>query len=312
MIHNKEERRFSDILSDESESSARAIRRVVKIGCIVNAILMLLKLTAGYFGHSDALVADGFHSLNDVAADLIMLVFVGISYKMADSKYAYGYGKFETFSSFLISAVLIIVGCGIIYEAVESIINYCQGEILEQPDIWTVVVVIVAMCCKEGLFRFYSYCGRKVESNALIANAWHHRSDAMASIATLVGVSFSHFFGPAFRILDPLASLVIAVFILVPAIRLFRPAFGELMEHSLSENEIEKARKIAESVKGVEGVNYLRTRRVGHHLVFDMGISVLPDIPVKELEIITDEVEMALQQAFCRHIIVTLQVSGNK
>ncbi len=310
MKHEIEERRLSDIITDEGEGSARAIRRVVKIGCVVNALLMVLKLSAGYFGHSDALVADGFHSLNDLAADIIMLVFVGISYKAADKKYAYGYGKFETFSSFLISAFLIVVACGIIFEAVESITGYFNGEILEQPDIWTVVVVLVAMCCKEGLFRFYSYSGRKQNSTALVANAWHHRSDAFASIATLIGVTFSHFFGPAFRILDPVASLVIAIFILVPAIRLFRPAFGELMEHSLPERDVEKARSVAEDVKGVEEITYLRTRRSGHHLLFDMGIKVDPKLSVADGEAIAENVEEALKNAFCRHIIVSVRVTG--
>lgn len=310
MKHDIEERKLSDILPDEGESSARAIRKVVKIGCVVNAMLMCLKLCAGYFGHSDALVADGFHSLNDLAADIIMLVFVGISYKAADSKYSYGYGKFETFSSFLISAFLIVIGCTIAFEAVETIVGYFNGEVLEQPDIWTVVVVLVAMACKEGLFRFYSYSGKKENCTALVANAWHHRSDAFASIATLIGVTFSHFFGPAYRILDPVASLVLAVFILVPAVRLFHPAFRELMERSLAESDVDKAKAVAKSVTGVEGINSIRSRKVGHHLVFDLSIKVAPSLTIKEGEEISHNVEEALKKAFCKHIIVTVNLSA--
>lgn len=310
MKHDIEERKLSDILPDEGESSARAIRKVVKIGCVVNAMLMCLKLCAGYFGHSDALVADGFHSLNDLAADIIMLVFVGISYKAADSKYSYGYGKFETFSSFLISAFLIVIGCTIAFEAVETIVGYFNGEVLEQPDIWTVVVVLVAMACKEGLFRFYSYSGKKENCTALVANAWHHRSDAFASIATLIGVTFSHFFGPAYRILDPVASLVLAIFILVPAVRLFHPAFRELMERSLAESDVDKAKAVAKSVTGVEGINSIRSRKVGHHLVFDLSIKVAPSLTIKEGEEISHNVEEALKKAFCKHIIVTVNLSA--
>ncbi|MDE6770624.1 MAG: cation diffusion facilitator family transporter [Muribaculaceae bacterium] len=309
MKHEIDERKLSDILPDEGESSARAIRRVVKIGCVVNALLMCLKLCAGYFGHSDALVADGFHSLNDLAADIIMLVFVGISYKAADSKYSFGYGKFETFSSFLISTFLIIVAYTIAYEAVESIVDYFKGEELAQPDIWTVIVVLVAMACKEGLFRFYSYSGKKENCQALVVNAWHHRSDAFASIATLIGVSFSHFFGPAFRILDPIASFVIAIFILIPATRLFRPAFRELMERSLPAADVDKAITTTEGVAGVEGIDYIRTRRVGHHLVFDLGIKVSPTLTVPQGEAIANNVKAALQQAFCRHIITTVSLT---
>lgn len=305
MKHDIEEKKLSDLLPDEGEGSAHAIRRVVKIGCVVNVLLMCLKLCAGYFGHSDALVADGFHSLNDVAADLIMLVFVGISYKAVDAKYSYGYGKFETFSSFMISVLLLVIACGIWFEAIESIVGYFNGEELAQPDIWTVVVVLVAMVCKEGLYRFYSYSGKKIGSSALVANAWHHRSDAMASIATLIGVTFSHFFGVAFRILDPIASLVIAVFIIFPALRILRQAFRELMEHSLPQEEI-KALETVKDVKGVEAVERIRSRKVGHHLVFDLLIKVSPDITTAEGERITENVEDALKSAFCKHIIVSV------
>ncbi|MBS7347359.1 MAG: cation transporter, partial [Muribaculaceae bacterium] len=171
-------------IPDEGGSQASAIRRVVRIGCIINFILMGLKLGAGYFGHSEALFADGFHSLNDVAADIIMLIFVGISYRKPDRRFNYGYGKFETFSSFLMSSLLIVISVLIAIEAGESILAYFKGEELDQPDFWTFVVVLFAIFCKEGLYRFYSAVGRRVESKALVANAWHHRSDALASVAT--------------------------------------------------------------------------------------------------------------------------------
>jgi cation diffusion facilitator family transporter len=297
---------LSQALPDESGKSAHAIRRVVRIGCAVNAFLMVLKIVAGHFGHSDALVADGFHSLNDLAADIIMLIFVGISYRAADARYAYGYGKFETFSSFLISAFLIVISLMIGAEAAESVVSYARGEILPQPDIWTFVVVLFAMGCKEGLFHFYSRAGKKADSKALMANAWHHRSDALASVATLVGVTFSHFFGPAFRILDPLASFVIAVFIFVPAVRLFQPAFAELMERSLPVTEVEKARAVIASVAGVEGISYLRTRRNGHHLIFDVGIEVDPHLTIDQGAEIASSIESVLRAAYCPHILVSV------
>lgn len=294
------------VLPDESGEAARTIRRVVKIGCAVNAVLMVLKIGAGYFGHSDALMADGFHSLNDLAADLIMLIFVGISYRAADGHYAYGYGKFETFSSFLISAFLIVVAVMIGVEAVESIVDYARGETLQQPDIWTFVVVLFAMLCKEGLYRFYSHAGRKADSKALMANAWHHRSDAMASVATLIGVTFSHFFGEGFRILDPVASLLIAVFILVPAVRLLVPAFVELMDRSLPDEQVEKARGVVSGVEGVKGISYLRTRRNGHHLVFDVGVLLARGTTIDEGADVAARIEAGLKEAFCRHIYVSV------
>ena len=304
--HISDSRRLIDILSDKSRESAKIIRRVVIIGCIVNALLMFLKLGAGYFGHSEALVADGFHSLNDLAADIIMLIFVGISYRDADDKYNYGYGKFETFSSFIISMLLVIIACTIAFEAVESILDYIQGEELEQPDIWTVVAILIAKCCKEGLFRFYSHNGKKENSMALVANAWHHRSDAMASVATLIGVTFSHFFGPAFRVLDPVASLVIACFILVPAVKLFLRAFFEFMERSLTDPELKKAEEAIRSVEGVDDIYYLRTRRMGHQLMFDIGITTDPNLSIKDGTRISRQIEAKLVQTFCPHIMLTV------
>lgn len=308
-LHHTHARPLSQSLPDESGASARAIRRVVKIGCAVNAILMALKLTAGYLGHSDALVADGFHSLNDVAADLIMLVFIGISYRAADARFAYGYGKFETFSSFLMASLLIVISVMIGVEAVESITEYAMGGELPQPDVWTFVVVLFCMACKEGLFRFYSHVGRKADSKALVANAWHHRSDALASVATLIGVTFSHFFGPAFRILDPVASLVIAVFILIPALRLFGPAFAELMERSLPARDVENARAIVGCIQGVKGICYLRTRRNGHHLVFDVGIKVDRHLDIEQGAEIAASIEQALSAAYCPHVLVSVTTS---
>lgn len=297
---------LSQIIPDESSESARTIRRAVEVGCLINILLMVLKLTVGHYGHSDALFADGFHSVNDVAADLIMLVFIGISYKEADNHFAYGYGKFETFASFMMSSFLILIAVMIGYEGVESIISYTHGEPLPQPDIWTLVVVLFAMACKEFLFRFYHRVGKKVGSKAMMANAWHHRSDALASIATLSGVTFAHFFGPAFRICDPIASLMIAVFILVPAIRMMRSAFGELMEKSLPREEVDMAKSAIERTTGVMELVTLRTRRVGHYLVFDAKLKLAPGTTIEEISAITSAIEAALKQAFCRHIIVSV------
>ncbi|MDE6682041.1 MAG: cation diffusion facilitator family transporter [Muribaculaceae bacterium] len=243
---------LSGLLTAEASQSSRSIRRIVTIGCIVNACLMALKLSVGYLGHSDALVADGFHSLNDFAADLIMLLFIGISFKKADSRYSYGYGKFETFSTFLISLFLLFVSWHIGAEAIERIKEYLGGKVLAQPDIWTVIVVLVAMCAKEFLFRYYRRGALKTGTMALLTNAWHHRSDAMASIATLIGVSFSHFLGESWRILDPCASLILVLFIVVAAIRMLYPAFIELMDHSCSPEIKDKATSIVEHTELVK------------------------------------------------------------
>lgn len=305
-IHHHHHQPLLKILPDESADAAKTIRKVVKIGCAVNALLLVLKLCAGYFGHSDALVADGFHSLNDLAADIIMLIFIGISYRSADSRYSYGYGKFETFSSFLMSAFLIIISTVIAYEGVESIVAYSNGETLPQPELWTLWVVVFAMACKEGLYRFYYRTGKRTGSKALMANAWHHRSDALASVATLIGVGGARFFGESLRVLDPIASCLIALFIFVPALKLFRNAFAELMEHSLPKAEIDKARDAVAAVVGVEEVVNIRSRRNGHHVVLDVEAAVDPELSMAHAHVIAERIRENIRKAFCPHAIVSV------
>lgn len=296
----------SQALHDSGGESADIIRRVVIIGCCVNCLLMAVKLCAGYLGHSEALVADGFHSLNDIVADIIMFVFVGMSFREADERYSYGYGKFGTFASLLMSCLLIIIAVLITIEGVESIIDYSRGIELQQPDIWTFIAVLFVMACKEGLYRFYSHSGHKIESKALIASAWHHRSDALASIATLIGVTFAHFFGPSFRVLDPVASLVIAVFIFIPAIRMLWPAFIELMDHSLPAADVDRVKSIIKKVVGVKSIRYLRSRRNGHCMVFDIGIGVPSELSVGEAAEISDNIKSDIEKAYCHHVTVSI------
>lgn len=300
--HNKES------LASEITANAGAgyVRRVVTFGCIVNALLMVLKLLVGYYGHSDALMADGFHSLNDFAADLIMLIFVGISFRPADRKYTYGYGKFETFSSFLMASFLIIIAVMIGMEGVESIIAVAHGEVLERPDVWTIVVVIFSMVAKDALYRYYSHAANRVGSKALKANAWHHRVDALSSVATLVGVGCAYFFGEKMRIFDPIASILIAVFILLPALKLFMPAFSELMERSLPAASVEKAREIIAAQKGVVRIESLKCRRNGHYRLFDVKIAVSPEITINAGAAIAADVEQALIEAFGKSTLTTV------
>lgn len=295
-----------DLLLNRGSDDAKTIRKVVLIGCIVNTCLMLMKLTVGWFGHSEALIADGFHSMNDMAVDLIMLIFVGISYKQANSKYTYGYGKFETVSSLGIAALMIFIATMIMIEGIESISEFIRGEGLAQPDIWTVVAIVVAIGCKEGLYRYYTRTGFKVDSSALKAAGWHHRLDAMASIATLIGVTCAHFLGEQFHVLDPIASVVIAITIYFPAFGLLVPSFKELMDASMPNPEYERALNTIKSVPGVIKVEELKARRSGHSKIFDVKIAVKPGTTVEEGEIITANINKSLRNTFCPHIYLTV------
>lgn len=301
-----------DLLMSDDAAGSRAVRRVVITGCVVNACLMVMKLLTGWFGHSEALVADGFHSLNDVAVDIVMLIFVGISYRKASVRFAYGYGKFETLASMLISVLMIFISVMIMVSGIESIIGYARGESLEHPDIWTVFAVIVAMVTKECLYHYYSRAGRRLDCTALRAAGWHHRVDAMSSIATLIGVTGAHFLGESFRVLDPCASVVIAVMILVPAIRLMVPTFIELMEGSMPRADVDRAREVILSVPGVKGISSLRTRKSGHTRMFDITVRVDGAATVNDGAVISGNIQRALCKGFCPHIFVSVQLEPSE
>jgi len=302
---------LSGLLDFHEIKEARQIRRVVTAGCIVNILLLAIKLFFGYLGHSDALVADGYHSLGDVGTDLVMLTFVAFSFKKASDSFAYGYGKFETFASLVISGILIFVAIMVTTEAIGSINSYMSGETLPQPDIWTLIAIVFAIFCKETLYRFYKRVGKNTRCNALVSSAWHHRSDAFASVATLVGVSSAHFLGEEWRILDPCTSLVIVIFIIVPAVKLFMPAFRELMEGSIPHHDYDEAKQIVATQSGVDKVEFLKTRKSGPFLFFDAIVKVNGNLSIAEGYEIACGIENSLKVKFGKNIIVSVITKPN-
>ena len=284
------------------------IRHVTWIGFWINAILMILKIAFGIYGHSDALVADGVHSVSDFATDFIILILVGIAYKKADTAHPYGHGKFETFASLLIAVILFIVAVGIGISGVETIRSVFRGELLPRPDLWTLIIALVSILAKELLYHYTVRAGRRINSSSLIANAWHHRSDAISSVATLIGVSAGYFLGDIWRIADPIASILIAVFIAVSAIKIALPSVNELLEISLPPSEVEKVAATIAGVDGVKAYHRLRTRRNGHSLIIDTHIKVDPAINVAAGHDIASAVERALRANFGADIITNIHV----
>lgn len=308
--HHDDNAQLTDLLMAPNVRESGRIRRIVITGCLLNAFLMVMKLLVGWFGHSDALIADGFHSLNDVAVDIVMFIFIGISYRTASSSYAYGYGKYETLASVLISLLMIFIATMLCIEGIRTVIDYAHGARLEHPDIWTVFAIIVAIVTKEGLYRYYTKSGRELDSPALQGAGWHHRLDALCSIATLIGVACAHFLGERFRVLDPTVSILIGLMIYIPAFRLLVPSFLEIMEHMLPKTEVEKTRSAIMSVPGVLELKTLRARKAGHCRIFDITILVAPGTTVEQGSVISGEIEKALIHAFCAHIFVTVATTA--
>ena len=284
------------------------LRHVTLVGFWINAALVVLKLFFGYWGHSDALVADGYHSLSDFLTDFMVLYFVGVSFRKADKDHPYGHGKFETVGSLLISVVLILVALGIGVAAIETIMNAFNGKEIPRPDVWTIVIAAVSIVSKEYCYRYTMRYARRYDSPSLKANAWHHRTDAISSIATLIGVSLSYALGDNWRILDPITSIIIAVFIGVSAVSIARPSLSELLEASLPQAELVKIRQIIRSVPGVKRVHNLRARQNGRSIIVDVNIHVDPDITIREGHAIAEDAEKCLRKAFDSNMIIYMHV----
>lgn len=283
-------------------------RHVTWVGFWVNAFLAVAKIVSGIIGRSSAMVADGVHSLSDFLTDIIVIVFVSISRKKADEHYQYGHGKYETFGVMLISMLLAVVGVMFFIEGAGKCLDALHGEELERPGMLALVMAVVSIAAKEWLFHYTIGWGRKVESNALIANAWHHRSDAFSSGATLAGIAGAMFLGVQWRVLDPLAAMVVSVIIVVVSFKIGLPAVRELLEVSLPRAEQEEIASIVKSAPGVKGFHRLRTRRNGSAKIVDVHVKVDPDIPVSAGHDIATDVEHRLKERFGDATMVNVHV----
>lgn len=297
-----ETEQISDI--DREKKAAR----VTWVGFFINLILSAAKVAAGIVGRSSAMIADGIHSLSDFVTDLIVIVFIKISSKHEDSGHPYGHGKFETFATMLISFALFIVAIGIFYSGSVKIYEVLNGRTIERPTYLALIMAAVSIVVKEGLYWYTIIVGRKIDSPAVIANGWHHRSDAFSSIGTLIGISGAMFLGERWRILDPITSVIVGIFIVAVACKLARPSIQELLEVSLPK-EIEAA--IKEQVKetpGVKAFHHLRTRKNGNSFIIDMHIKVDARSSIVEAHDIATHVENNLKAAFGKHTQVNVHI----
>ena len=283
-------------LSHQSEK--QKIYTTTIIGSIANFLLVLLKFGAGFIGNSAAMIADAVHSLSDFVTDVIVIVFVRFAHKPKDELYAYGYGKYETLATAIIGVLLFIVGSGILWDGGWKIYHYFADGTLPEPHIIAFYMALVSIAVKELLYRYTAAVGRAVKSQVVVANAWHHRSDAMSSIGTAVGIGGAIFFGDGFEILDPVAAIVVSFFIMKVAIQLIIPSLGELLEKSLPEEVQEQIRQIILSYPGVSEPHHLRTRRIGNTYAIDVHLRMDGDMPLRIAHDHVSAIERKIRAAF--------------
>lgn len=288
------------------------IIRTTAVGSVVNVLLTGIKFLAGVVGHSSAMIADAVHSLSDLISDAIVLVFVKISGKPEDGDHAYGHGKYETLATVIIGLILLGVGVGLLVDGVGKTIDYFNGAELEMPNWWALGAALFSLVSKEGLFQYTIKIARKTDSSVLEANAWHHRSDAYTSVATLAGIGGAMLLGANWRILDPLAAAFVSVFIIIEALKLIKPALDELLEKSLPQNKIEEIEQIIRSNRDISSFHRLRTRKVGSTVAISAHIKMPGDISLDQAHDIASKLENDLKSRFGRDTIISIHMEPER
>ena len=274
-------------------------------------LLLLFKFVAGIVGHSAAMVADAVHSLSDFVTDIIVLVFVHISGKPKDKSHDYGHGKYETLAMTIIGAALLAVAIGIEYSGLTQIILWAQGGNLAAPGMLALWAALLSIVLKEAVYHYSMAKARQLNSQAVEANAWHHRSDALSSIGTAIGIGGAIFLGQRWTVLDPIASIIVGMFILKVSVDLLRNGVGDLMEQSLPDAIENEILQLAASVPGVAEPHDLRTRRLGNHYAIELHILMDGDITLREAHNKADEVEAILRQHYGPDTHIAVHVEPN-
>lgn len=295
-----------------ADQRTHTIYRVTLLGMFLNMVLFAFKLVAGIVGRSGAMVADAVHSASDFATDIVVLLFVRISAKPRDDDHDWGHGKYETLASLIIGVVLLAVGVELLVESAEKISAVVAGEVLPRPGIIAIIAAAVSIVAKEALYQYSMRVGRKLDSPSVIANSWHHRSDALSSIGALLGIGCAYFLGEKWRIADPIAAIVVAALIMKVAINLCRTAIAELLEKSLPAEVEEEILAIISATPNVHKPHNLRTRSIGSNIAIEVHIRVDGSMTVHASHEISRDIEQRLRNRFGQQTAVAIHIEPMK
>lgn len=285
-------------MKNETETRERAIYKATWIGFFVNVVLSAGKLVAGFVGRSGAMIADGVHSVSDFATDIVVLLFVRLSAKPKDECHDYGHGKYETLATVVIGLALAGVAISILVDSAERIAQVLRGESIARPGIVALVAAAVSIVAKEALYWYTMATAKRVNSPALKANAWHHRSDAFSSIGTLLGIGGAYFLSEQWRVLDPIAAIVVGALIIKVAYDLVMPGLNELLERSLPKEQEDEIVALVLADNRLSDVHNLKTRRIGAGIAVELHVRVRGDMSVTESHAITRDVEQRLRRQY--------------
>lgn len=290
----------------------QSIRRTTLLGSLGNLVLVVFKLLAGVLGHSAAMVADAVHSLSDLLTDIVVLVFVRLSSKPKDDDHGFGHGKYETLATAVIGLALVMVGVGLAYDGLSALAGHLRGNPVGRPGGIALLAALVSIAVKELLYRYTARQGKRLDSPAVVANAWHHRSDALSSVGTALGVGGALLLGPAWYVLDPLAALVVSAMIIHVGAKMLHACAQELLEQALPAQEQQFILRQVEKEHGVSDPHNLRTRRIGNYCAIDIHLRMDPQTTVGEAHAATRRIEIRLREHFGADTIINTHVEPTK
>ncbi len=293
-------------------SREKEIYKVTAAGSVVNILLTLLKFVAGVLGASAAMIADAVHSLSDLLTDVIVIVFVRISSRPADNDHHYGHGKYETLATAIVGIALLAAGGILLAGGIEKIIAASRGEMLQTPGRIALWAALISIAAKEIIYQVTARTAKRVDSAALKANAWHHRTDALSSVATATGIGGALLLGGKWAILDPIAAALVSVFIIVTAGKLINEALQELLEKSLPETVEKQIKDIVLADREMSELHHLRTRRVGSVYSIEMHVRMRGDITLNEAHHHSILLEERLRKQFGEGTLVNIHIEPLK
>lgn len=296
----------------ETKDREHRIYFVTLMGSVVNVVLLVFKFMAGILGGSAAMIADAVHSLSDFLTDIVVLLFVKISSKPEDKDHDYGHGKYETLATSLIGVALLCVGLYILYNGSYRTWAAFNGVPIEQPGIVALWAALFSIVMKEWTYRFTAKVGKEVQSQAVVANAWHHRSDSLSSIGTAIGIGGAIFLGKEWAVLDPIAAVVVSIFIIRTAAMLVSGALDELLEKSLPDAEERQIAEIVQSEPEVSGMHHLCTRRIGSRIAIEMHLRMPGNISLNESHAHATNIERKLRSHFGERTHINIHVEPLK
>lgn len=286
------------IINEKTQAYPDEQKIAMQVSCIsiiVNISLSVFKFLAGIIARSGAMISDAVHSASDVLSTVIVIIGVQLSNKKSDNDHQYGHERLECVSSIILSGLLFATGIGIGINGIKDILEGTSGKALAAPGVLALIAAVLSLLVKEWMFWYTRAAARKINSGALMADAWHHRSDALSSIGAFIGILGARL---GYPVLDPIASVIICLFIAKAAIDIFKDAIDKMVDHSCDDAIVEQMKQVITNISGVERIDLIRTRLFGSKIYVDIEIAVNGELSLNKAHAIAETVHLSIEEAF--------------